>query len=560
MNTICPFPSLRCLLFASLMIMVMALASCVAEEPEAADDGSSVVRMDLRLSVSEFPTRAASQDVNAMENTINRSDLLIAAYDGAGRLIETICKDGHGFEGDGSKLEFSHEILERKYAGRGEVMIVAVANRNAFGGDGNGAFETPATLTELRNSLQFVLPSGGNIPECLPMYGIQRISPEQFVGNQPLELNIKMRRAVAKIEIVNATDDGSVITSAVMLHYNSCAQLLPNEDSEGDGDAVTKPSIPEAAAAAERLTFYKSTDSKTHYAYVPEMTFGEEAKADNRCIELMVKKGEAETTTRLWLSPYGEDGMPRQATTEEPQWQSLLRNHLYRFKITAFTGSGAAPDITQTILVRWYYTVSKCYGKFNFELYDNLKVKKSSGWETFTTSTLGNHNRWPTRTFEILLDKIPSSKNIPYVFSSSSKGIQCTEGNLFEDAVFYGIDEETGNTIFILNNPIVSGGSTKMPVDKRYRFYCRNSDYCSVSLDGNNLVSKKYDLIYDNDKNNGYKYAEFEMPQQNNMVRFYVLDSNGSEINSIINGDLYYVSDIFIENIGGTEYYVFYLD
>lgn len=118
MNTICPFPSLRCLLFASLMIMVMALASCVAEEPEAADDGSSVVRMDLRLSVSEFPTRAASQDVNAMENTINRSDLLIAAYDGAGRLIETICKDGHGFEGDGSKLEFSHEILERKYAGR----------------------------------------------------------------------------------------------------------------------------------------------------------------------------------------------------------------------------------------------------------------------------------------------------------------------------------------------------------------------------------------------------------------------------------------------------------
>ena len=71
MNTICPFPSLRCLLFASLMIMVMALASCVAEEPEAADDGSSVVRMDLRLSVSEFPTRAASQDVNAMENTIN---------------------------------------------------------------------------------------------------------------------------------------------------------------------------------------------------------------------------------------------------------------------------------------------------------------------------------------------------------------------------------------------------------------------------------------------------------------------------------------------------------
>ena len=73
-------------------------------------------------------------------------------------------------------------------------------------------------------------------------------------------------------------------------------------------------------------------------------------------------------------------------------------------------------------------------------------------------------------------------------------------------------------------------------------------------------MSKKYDLIYDNDKNNGYKYAEFEMPQQNNMVRFYVLDSNGSEINSIINGDLYYVSDIFIENIGGTEYYVFYLD
>ena len=154
--------------------------------------------------------------------------------------------------------------------------------------------------------------------------------------------------------------------------------------------------------------------------------------------------------------------MPRQATTEEPQWQSLLRNHLYRFKITAFTYPGPAPDITQTILVRWYYTVSKCYGKFNFELYDNLKVKKSSGWETFTTSTLGNHNRWPTRTFEILLDKIPSSKNIPYVFSSSSKGIQCTEGNLFEDAVFYGIDEETGNTIFILNNPIVSGGSTKM--------------------------------------------------------------------------------------------------
>ena len=55
MNTICPFPSLRCLLFASLMIMVMALASCVAEEPEAADDGSSVVRMDLRLPYRNFP-------------------------------------------------------------------------------------------------------------------------------------------------------------------------------------------------------------------------------------------------------------------------------------------------------------------------------------------------------------------------------------------------------------------------------------------------------------------------------------------------------------------------
>ncbi|MCH5228419.1 MAG: hypothetical protein J1F12_00295 [Muribaculaceae bacterium] len=169
-------------------------------------------------------------------------------------------------------------------------------------------------------------------------------------GNYSLT-QIQMLRALAKIEIVDATPEGYEITDAKLSLYNTTGRLIPditaNEKWDDEDTQITFPTLPSYLIgqnpSGSNLTFVQSTSDgkKIWTAYIPEMelTGNRDILSDRACIKIKGKVADTNTEYNYdlhfgdYLKVDSATGLPDMTT--DSKWGHILRNHIYRFTINS---------------------------------------------------------------------------------------------------------------------------------------------------------------------------------------------------------------------------------
>lgn len=161
---------------------------------------------------------------------------------------------------------------------------------------------------------------------------------------------IKMLRAVAKIEIVDCLPEGVEIAPNVTLSaYNTIGCLIPDATNNPNWNVeetqVTSPTLPDDVKTAADLNFF--TESKTiggkeckvYSAYVTEAKL----TANRPHINLTVKDSDGQGTSskdyQMAVDSY-PDGQATQGLA------ALLRNHIYRYEIKSASSNSLTVNYT----------------------------------------------------------------------------------------------------------------------------------------------------------------------------------------------------------------------
>lgn len=319
--------------------------------------------LNLKLNTTPLSTRSneSSETVKdkegtELENQINNEDLWIAAFDSdSHQRIEILCNVG-----ESDKTAF---IVIKNFENYSDnIQIIALANWDRFGIT-KDKLESVTNLSEL-SELTFSFNTKNltsNVRDNsidyypLPMYGYTTYSFNSYSN----EINIDMNRALAKIEIVDNLQGDLKIKSATLVKYSTESYLLPKSTNISEGTVDSATSVSESSSTiGNNLIFNKTTDESnvtTFYAYIPEINLGA-ADSDFRKIELTLTN---DKKSEIRLINYS-DGIP--STEPDEKWQSLNRNHIYRFNVKELTSTKPEIQIQPTIRICWYETD---YGKFN---------------------------------------------------------------------------------------------------------------------------------------------------------------------------------------------------
>lgn len=364
-------------LFALLAAFVAA--SCVNDnEPDCPPIGQArQYVLNLRVVTSKAATRmtrAAGHDTEEATQAedyidIAGQDFLVLVFDGYGRLIQrfepssTVIKQGQG-----AAYELSGVLGETS---ANEIQVAVVANCNSMGaGDAYDRFVLGNTfLSEMYGDgtkWNFTLPhpDGGWQPSIeakrtIPMYGCSDAKPlgaatQSADDKNRYDLNlgeIKMLRAVAKIEIVDCLPEGVEIAPNVTLSaYNTQGRLIPdatkNPDWNKEGTQVISPTLPEGVTTDADLNFFTESESmtiggkecKVYSAYVTEAKL----TANRPHINLTVKDSDGQGTSSKDYQ-MAVDSYPISPTQG---LAVLLRNHIYRYEIKSASSNSLTVSYT----------------------------------------------------------------------------------------------------------------------------------------------------------------------------------------------------------------------
>ena len=364
-------------LFALLAAFVAA--SCVNDnEPDCPPIGQArQYVLNLRVVTSKAATRmtrAAGHDTEEATQAedyidIAGQDFLVLVFDGYGRLIQrfepssTVIKQGQG-----AAYELSGVLGETS---ANEIQVAVVANCNSMGaGDAYDRFVLGNTfLSEMYGDgtkWNFTLPhpDGGWQPSIeakrtIPMYGCSDAKPlgaatQSADDKNRYDLNlgeIKMLRAVAKIEIVDCLPEGVEIAPNVSLSaYNTQGRLIPdatkNPDWNKEGTQVISPTLPEGVTTDADLNFFTESESmtiggkecKVYSAYVTEAKL----TANRPHINLTVKDSDGQGTSSKDYQ-MAVDSYPISPTQG---LAVLLRNHIYRYEIKSASSNSLTVSYT----------------------------------------------------------------------------------------------------------------------------------------------------------------------------------------------------------------------
>lgn len=364
-------------LFALLAAFVAA--SCVNDnEPDCPPIGQArQYVLNLRVVTSKAATRMALSEEHKTEPAtqaedyidIAGQDFLVLVFDGYGRLIQrfepssTVIKQGQG-----ATYELSGVLGETS---ADKIQVAVIANcKSMYASDAYGRFVLGNTfLSEMygdETKWNFTLPhpDGGWQPDIdakrtIPMYGCSDAKPLRAATQSEYDENrydlnlgeIKMLRAVAKIEVVDCLPEGVEIAPNVTLSaYNTQGRLIPdatkNPDWNVEGTQVISPTLPDNVnTSKEGLMFFtesKTIDGKQRTVYSAYVTEADLA-TDRPHINLTVKDSDGQGTSsknyEMAVDEYKE-GKATQGLA------ALLRNHIYRYEIKSASSNSLTVNYT----------------------------------------------------------------------------------------------------------------------------------------------------------------------------------------------------------------------
>ena len=365
-------------LFALLAAFVAA--SCVNDnEPDCPPIGQArQYVLNLRVVTSKAATRMTraaghgTEEATPAEDYIDIAghDFLVLVFDGYGRLIQrfepssTVIKPGQG-----TSYELSGVLGETS---ANEIQVAVIANCNSMGaGDAYDRFVLGNTfLSEMYGDgtkWNFTLPhpEGGWQPDIdtkktIPMYGCSEAKPLRAATKSADDENrydlnlgeIKMLRAVAKIEIVNCLPEGVEIAPNVTLSaYNTQGRLIPNVTNNPnwnvEGTQVILPTLPDNVQTATGLRFFTESESmtiggkecKVYSAYVTEANL----TTNRPHINLTVKDSDGQGTSSKDYEMAVDSYTNGKASKE---LAALLRNHIYRYEIKSASSNSLTVSYT----------------------------------------------------------------------------------------------------------------------------------------------------------------------------------------------------------------------
>lgn len=348
-------------ILALICTSILFFNACTTDDYDPPTLDERIV-LNLKLNTTPLSTRSneSSETVKdkegtELENQINNEDLWIAAFNPDSRQrIEILCNVGENNK--------TVSIVIKNFENYSDnIQIIALANLSRFGITKEN-LESVTDLSEL-SELNFSFDPKNltsNVSDNsidyypLPMYGYTTYS---FNSNSN-EINIGMNRALAKIEIVDNLQGDLKIKSATLVKYSTESYLLPKSTNISEGTVDSATSVSESSSTiGNNLIFNKTTDESnvtTFYAYIPEINLGA-ADSDFRKVELTLTN---DKKSEIRLINYS-DGIP--STEPDEKWQSLNRNHIYRFNVKELTSTKPEIQIQPTIRVCWYETMNGKY-------------------------------------------------------------------------------------------------------------------------------------------------------------------------------------------------------
>lgn len=352
--------------FLSIVLMLLMQTSCVYDKEsnvECNHDESLILNINISVPSSSTGTRSADDELEAgtaAENYLNvaNGDYKICVFDKEGNYVgddilsDIECVSNGIRNGEVSytltaKLDLSSNA-DRERLSKFKVMVLA--NWKSFErSNTQTSYEYPSfnyslsaifhdkdkfnfTLNDPSNHSSWV--PGGN--KSIPMFGIsdeldlQSVIEMAKYGDGAC-FSISMLRALAKVEII---DEGiEKIGSVSMSNVNKFGRFIPEIDettnTDWNGDAqIETPSLPTNAGNIDKIEFVKgpeTSDGKsTWVAYIPEMDLSQK-RPD-------ITIYDSTTPLTIPFNNYGEDGQV--VTDEDGFLPYVLRNHIYRFKVT----------------------------------------------------------------------------------------------------------------------------------------------------------------------------------------------------------------------------------
>lgn len=352
--------SIWCIL-ALICTSILFFNACTTDGYDQSTIDERIV-LNLKLNTIPLSTRSnesyetvKDKEGTELENQINHEDLWIAAFDpDNNQRIEILYNVG--------ETNKTVPILIKNFENNTEnIQIIVLANWNRFGIT-KEKLESVTNLSELSELTFSFDPKNltSNVSDNsidyypLPMYGYTTYS---FNLNSN-EININMNRALAKIEIVDNLQGDVKIESATLVKYSTESYLLPKNTNISEGTFDSATSVSETLSTiGNNLIFNKTTDDSNvtmFYAYVPEIDLGA-PDSDFRKIELTLTN---DKKSEICLINYS-DGIP--STEPNEKWQSLNRNHIYRFNVKELTSTEPEIQIQPTIRICWYGTMNGKY-------------------------------------------------------------------------------------------------------------------------------------------------------------------------------------------------------
>ena len=356
------------------------LAGCSINDygtcPPDGEDGRYSLRIQMMVPNAGIGTRASDhkeEPGSVAENYIDINDLRILIYDGkdGGSLAmeidqaEDLVKDRLSSDTYTSYTikvgPIDPDWIPNKLE---SFRIMVLANWNSFdssaenirypfSGTSIGA-ESPYSIYKNDRDFNFRMPQSSNesawLPfmaesggRYIPMFGISKElsinaanSAASSDGPTIDAGRISMLRSIAKVEIVDESG-GDAIASVALSKSNQYGRFIPDitgensnwDDQWGDGTVqIVNPSLPAKPGSLSDLKFVHGPDwenKKTFVAYIPEMDLSAERPFFN------MYSGQKQLSPAPFDN-YDESG--KVVTDENAHLQAVLRNHIYRYKVT----------------------------------------------------------------------------------------------------------------------------------------------------------------------------------------------------------------------------------
>lgn len=351
------------------------LASCASSDaPDApADSAGSGKGVDLHFSIAagSGPTRSPGvwdeDAASRAELYLNPRDMRVLVFDQSGQLLKSVAPAAlefkEGISGDGYynlRVAFSHEYFDRfaetDYIG---FQVMLLANLEGAGGRYSDFKEISTHVGDVRESFAMPADYYPGADNGIPMYGHKSLYlPKQQLlqgPDAPVMAEIDMIRSLCKIEVrdrvVNASigPDGKrypYVTSVELTSWADNAYLRPAADdySLGLRQANIHP-----APVTSRVKRANPADGLFRL-YVPEVRTADIGFR----VSAVLRPGEQEEQFDVSLAGFAA------GIGEE-----LVRNHVYRFDVHAFTTKA---DLTAEVS-QWTAVVDE------FEIDDLVSVE-----------------------------------------------------------------------------------------------------------------------------------------------------------------------------------------